>query len=139
MAAGSFREYEDQLKKLGLQNRVIVRENAGEVQDYLQAADMGIYTSESESFCLGILEGMWFGKPSAAMAVGGIPEVVKQGDTGALVPFGDVAALAAACTELIDNPARRAAMGAAAQAAARGRFSAEAIVPQYEGLYRRLL
>ncbi len=138
LAAGSFAPYQEQLRRLGLQDRIIVRENAGEVQDYVQAADLGLYTSESESFCLSILEGMWFGRPSAAMAVGGIPEVVEDGVTGSLVPFGDVDALAAACGHLIDDPARRAALAKAAQAAARSRFSAAVIVPQYEALYHRL-
>lgn len=137
LAAGSFAPYQEQLHRLGLQDRVIIRENGGEVQDYLQASDLGLYTSESESFCLGILEGMWFARPSAAMAVGGIPEVVRDGITGALVPFGDVDALAAAVSRLIDDDRARGAMAAAAQADARARFSPNAIVPQYEALYRR--
>ena len=138
IAGGAFAPHAEQLRRLGLQDRVIVRENPGDVEDYLQAADLGLYTSESESFCLSILEGMWFGRPAAAMRVGGIPEVIDDGRTGSLVPFGDVDALAASVRALIDYPDHRAALGAAAQAAARTRFCPRVIVPQYEALYRRL-
>lgn len=139
LAGGSFAPYAGQVERLGLRDRVIVRENGGEVEDYLLASDVGLYSSESESFCLGILEGMWHGRPSAAMRVGGIPEVVEDGVTGRLVPFGDVEALASAAGELIDDPARRTALGQAAEVAVRKRFSSAVIVPQYEALYRRLV
>ena len=45
-------------------DRVMVRENVNEIEDYLQAADLGLFTSETESFCLSILEAMFFGCPS---------------------------------------------------------------------------
>jgi glycosyltransferase involved in cell wall biosynthesis len=77
--------------------------------------------------------------PSAAMSVGGIPEVVAEGHTGRLIPFGDVPALATAIRELIDHPHRRAVMGAAAMTHARQHFGPAHIVPQYEALYYRLL
>jgi L-malate glycosyltransferase len=139
VAGGAFAPFAEQLRRLGLQDRVIVREDAGDVEDYLQATDLGLYTSESESFCLSILEGMWFGRPAAAMRVGGIPEVIDDGLTGSLVPFGDVDALAASVRDLIDHPNYRVALGTAAQTAARTRFCPRVIVPQYEALYRRLL
>jgi glycosyltransferase involved in cell wall biosynthesis len=52
---------------------VIVRENVRQIEDYLQAADIGLFTSESEGFCLSILEAMCFACPSIASQVGGIP------------------------------------------------------------------
>jgi len=109
-----------------------------EIEEYLQAADIGLFTSDSESFCLGILEGMFFGCPSVSTRVGGIPEVIDHGATGLLVPPGDALALAEAVEGLIGNPAHRAELGAAAREVARNRFSAEVIVPQYEALYRRV-
>jgi glycosyltransferase involved in cell wall biosynthesis len=110
-----------------------------DIEDYLQAADVGLFTSESESFCLSILEAMCFACPSVAMRVGGIPEVIEDGVSGLLVPFGDPAPLARAVEGLIQDPTRRAQLGRAAQARARERFSAEAIVPLYEALYRRVI
>jgi L-malate glycosyltransferase len=81
---------------------------------------------------------MCFGCPSVSTRVGGIPEVVKDNETGLLVPAGDVAALATALQTLIDDEPRRRALVRAAHARAGARFSAEVIVPRYEALYRRL-
>jgi glycosyltransferase involved in cell wall biosynthesis len=81
---------------------------------------------------------MSVGCPSAAFAVGGIPEVTVSGETGLLAPLGDTTALAAGMEALLRDPARRAALGRAAQLRAREKFSAAAIVPRYEALYRRV-
>jgi len=70
--------------------------------------------------------------------VGGIPEVVQENTTGILVPFGDADALARSVEKLIQDATLRATLGSAAQARARKKFSANAIVPRYEALYRRV-
>ena len=80
---------------------------------------------------------MCFGCPSVATRVGGIPEVVEDGVSGLLVPFGDVDALARAVERLIQDPALRAELGQAARNRAHERFSADLIVPKYIDLYRR--
>jgi glycosyltransferase involved in cell wall biosynthesis len=117
---------------------VVVREKVLDIEDYLQAADVGIFTSELETFCLSILEAMCFACPSVAPRVGGIPEVVEHNVSGVLVPFGDTAAMVAAVEELIRDPARRGELGRAAQRRARELFSAGVIVPRYQELYRRV-
>ena len=71
---------------------LIVREDAAVVENYLPAADAGLYTSENESFGLSILETLFFGKPVVAFRIGGIPEVVD--DAAYLHEFGDIAAMA---------------------------------------------
>ena len=116
-----------------------MRENVSAIEDYLNAADLGLFTSELESFCLSILEAMTFGCPSVAFQVGGIPEVVESGKHGLLVPFGDTAALARAIESLIADPTRRAALGTAARERARTLFSADRIVARYEEYYRASL
>ena len=138
LAGEPFAPFAEQVRRLGLTDCVIVREKVTDIEDYLQVADIGLFTSETESFCLSILEAMCFGCPSVSTRVGGIPEVVEDNRSSLLVPFGDVAALAGALEGLIDDKARRSALGRAAQARARERFSAEVIVPRYEALYRRL-
>jgi N-acetyl-alpha-D-glucosaminyl L-malate synthase BshA len=138
LAGGDFSPFAADVRRLGLQDRVIVRENVNDIEDYLQAADLGLFPSESESFCLSILEAMCFACPSVARPVGGIPEVVVDNATGILVPVGDADALARAVESLIRNPARRTALGRAAQQRAREWFSAEVIVPRYEALYQRV-
>jgi L-malate glycosyltransferase len=138
LAGEPFAPFVEHVRRLGLADRVIVREKVNAIEDYLQVADIGLFTSETESFCLSILEAMCFGCPSVSTRVGGIPEVVEDNRSGLLVPFGDVAALAGALEGLIHDKARRGVLARGAKARARERFSAEIIVPRYEALYRRL-
>jgi N-acetyl-alpha-D-glucosaminyl L-malate synthase BshA len=138
LAGGNFAPFVESVCALGLQDTVIVRENVADIEDYLQAADLGLFTSESESFCLSILEAMCFACPSVATSVGGIPEVIENGATGLVIPFGDCEKLSQAVENLIQNPVRRTELGHAAQVRAQEHFSAEIIVPRYEALYRRV-
>ena len=138
LAGGDFSPYQGLVRGLGLEDRVIVRENVRQIEDYLQAADIGLFTSESESFCLSILEAMCFGCPSITSRVGGIPEVIQDQVTGVFVPYGDTEKMALAAEELIRNPEHREAIGRAAQLRAQTEFSPKVIVPRYEALYRRL-
>jgi L-malate glycosyltransferase len=136
LAGGDFSGFMAEAARLGIADRVVVRENVLAIEDYLHAADLGLFTSEMESFCLSILEAMTFGCPSAAFAVGGIAEVVEDGRSGALVPFGDTAALARAVERLLADPARRDALGTAARERALALFSADRVVARYVDFYR---
>jgi N-acetyl-alpha-D-glucosaminyl L-malate synthase BshA len=138
LAGGSFAPFTKEVKRLGLEEKVIVRENVDTIEDYLQASDLALITSDSESFCLSILEAMFFACPSVATSVGGIPEVIEHGLTGLLAPAGDVEALSHAVEGLLSDPARRAALGQSAQSRARARFSSSIIVPRYVALYREV-
>ena len=137
LAGGDFAPFMGEVNRLGLADRVIVREQVNEMEEYLQAADLALFTSETESFCLGILEAMFFGCPSVSTAVGGIPEVVTHGETGWLVPSSDPAAIARGVETLLHDPTLRSALGHAARRRAHQDFSAEVIVPRYEALYQR--
>jgi L-malate glycosyltransferase len=138
LAGADFAPFQDEVRRLGLIDRVIVREHVTEMEDYLQAADIGLFTSDMESFCLSILEAMSFACPSVATAVGGIPEVVVSGESGLLVPAGNVDALAHGVESLIRDPGLRASLGGAARVRAQELFSADVIVSRYERLYRRV-
>ncbi len=138
LAGADFSPFADEVRRLGLSDRVIVREQVSEIEDYLLAADVGLFSSDTESFCLSILEAMCFGCPSVATSVGGVPEVVESGVSGVLVPAGDADALARGAEALIRDPALRARLGAAAKRRAADLFSAGVIVSKYEQLYRRV-
>jgi L-malate glycosyltransferase len=138
LAGADFAPYRALVRELGLTGRVLIRENVVSVENYLQAADVGLFTSASESFCLSILEAMAVGCPSVACSVGGIPEVVEHDVSGILVPQADPAALAAEVHSLLQDPARREAMAQAGITRAREHFSAEQIVPRYEAYYHRV-
>ena len=138
LAGGDFAPFAADVRRLGLEGRVIVRQGVSEIEEYLQAADLGLFTSETESFCLSLLETMFLGIPSVATAVGGIPEVMESGVTGLLVPFGDGDGLVQAVESLLADPDRRARLGRAAAERAGRLFSAGAIVARYEELYARV-
>src|ERR1017187_1121560 len=138
LAGDSFAPFAADVRLLGLENRILVIEKVKDIEDYLQIADLALYTSETESFCLSILEAMCFACPSVATRVGGIPEVIADQQTGLLVPFGDADTLARSVEKLIQDATLRATLGRAAQNRAREMFSAKIIVPRYEALYRRV-
>lgn len=137
LAGSSFASYERLLDELGIRQNVIVRTAGEPVENYLQAADAGLYTSEIESFGLSILETMFFAKPIVAFKVGGIPEVV--GTLGLLHRFGDVDAMAETVDELIESPERAREIGEAGRKRASAEFTAQKAVPRYEAVYRRVL
>lgn len=139
LAGDSFAPHQHLLDALPARDRVIVREDVLHVEDYLGASDAGLYTSETESFGLSILESQFHGRPVVAFRVGGIPEVVIDGETGFLHEFGDVAALAASLDQLAASPELARTIGDAAKERAHARFSADRVVPQYEEVYQRLL
>jgi N-acetyl-alpha-D-glucosaminyl L-malate synthase BshA len=139
LAGDNFGPFIQEVRRLELEDRLVVRDKVDEIEDYWQAADIGLMSSEMESFCLSILEGMCFGCPSVATSVGGIPEVIEDGVSGVLVPPGDCDALGRAVEALIQDRQCRVALGQAGQQRARALFSAEAIVPRYEALYRQIV
>jgi L-malate glycosyltransferase len=138
LAGESFAPYEPLLDKLDLRSRVLVKEGVLDIEDYLAAADVGLYTSETESFGLSILETLFHAKPVVAFRVGGIPEVVSDGETGFLHPFSDTAAMAASLDHLAEAPQRARVMGELGEKHAEEKFSAELVVPQYQAIYERL-
>lgn len=99
----------------------------------MATADIIIIPSRFEGFGLTALEAMSLSKPVIASTAGGLPEVL--GETGRLVPVGDVAALAEAILELSDNPDLRDSMGHAARARAEKEFSLPNITAQLIKIY----
>jgi N-acetyl-alpha-D-glucosaminyl L-malate synthase BshA len=130
---------ESEIERRDLQNKVIVVDDVFDVDNYYAAADFTLYSSEYESFCLGILEGMRHGLPSVSFDVGGISEVVLGEETGFLVPFGDADSLSRAIRKLITDEALRETMGEAARLRAIKHFSAETVVVDYLAAYRKVM
>jgi L-malate glycosyltransferase len=137
LAGGAFDPYEPLLDELRLRDIIIVRQNTAVVDEYVEAADAGLYTSEYESFGLSILETMFYGKPVVAFRAGGIPEVI--GDSCPLYPFGDVTAAAAGLDMLIESPDLARELGERSRSRALEHFSANRILPRYEALYHRVI
>jgi glycosyltransferase involved in cell wall biosynthesis len=101
--------------------------------------DVFAQASLEEGFGIAALEAMAAGLPVVATRVGGVPELVKDGETGWLVPRGDVQALAARLRALLLDPDRRFTMGAAARARAEADFSVEQMVANISAAYDDVL
>ena len=86
-----------------------------------------------------VIESMAFAVPVVATRVGGVPELVRHGVDGLLVPPGDSAALAEAMLRMLSDPALHARMAVSARERVRDSFSVGRMVRQTDGLYMRLI
>jgi N-acetyl-alpha-D-glucosaminyl L-malate synthase BshA len=126
---------EDEARRRGVEEDVHFLGRIDTVAPLLAGADLFLLPSQSESFGLSALEALACGTPVVASDTGGLPEVVRHGETGFLCPIGDVDGMAAMAVEVLRDRERWRAMSAAAAADARARFSEAEIVAQYEALY----
>jgi len=136
LAGEPVKPYMEMINRLGLKELLVIRENEAAVEDFISAADAGLYTSDYESFGLSILETLYFGKPIVAFDVGGIPEVV--GNNYPLYPFPDVTALASAMDKLVESPDFAQSLGEQGRKHVIDKFSAPIVVDRYETLYREV-
>ncbi|MCA1613874.1 MAG: N-acetyl-alpha-D-glucosaminyl L-malate synthase BshA [Acidobacteria bacterium] len=109
------------------------------IVDYLSAADVLLLPSEQESFGLAALEAMACEVPVVASRVGGVPEVVTDGETGCLSEAGDVEKMAADAGRLLADGAARREMGRRARQSALSRYSTDKVIPRYLEFYERVL
>jgi N-acetyl-alpha-D-glucosaminyl L-malate synthase BshA len=128
---------EQEARTLEVQRSVHFLGKLEAVAPLLAGADLFLLPSASESFGLSALEALACGVPVVASRAGGLSEVVRDGETGALCEVGDVAGMAAAGVRILADAERWRTMSAAAAADARVRFSQDAVVSQYEALYTR--
>ncbi len=128
---------EQEAKATGVDQSVHFLGKIDAVAPLLARADLFLLPSLSESFGLSALEALASGVPVIASRTGGLAEVVRDGETGALCPIGDVDAMANAAIEMLADRARWSTMSAIAAADARARFGHDAVVTQYEDLYAR--
>jgi N-acetyl-alpha-D-glucosaminyl L-malate synthase BshA len=124
---------------LGIRERVHFLGKQDSVTELLPLADLMLMPSELESFGLAALEAMACRVPAIATRVGGVPELIEDGVSGALFPVGDVEGMAECAIELLNDPARLETMGAAARQTAQDHFCASSIIPLYENYYKQVL
>jgi len=137
---GSMRaKLEQQASDLGLGERVRFLGERSDISAVLASLDISVLTSISESLSNVIMESMAAGLPVVAGSVGGNLELVREGETGFLVPSDDDDGFEAAIGRLLDRPELRATFGAKAKAEAKSRFSLKSVCRQYEELYLSVL
>ena len=130
---------ESAIEAAGLRDRVELLGERSDVRSVLSRADLFVLSSRSEAMPMSVLEAMAEGLPVVASAVGGVPEVVVDEETGLLVPPGDAAALASAIERLLDDRELRVALGARGLERARTTFSLERFRADHLRAYRALL
>jgi N-acetyl-alpha-D-glucosaminyl L-malate synthase BshA len=129
----------ERAEQLGVSDRVLFLGKHASVDELLACADVFLLPSENESFGLAALEAMASGAPVVATRVGGLPEVVSDGEGGWLTAVGDIEAMTEAVLPLLRDPARWQAASDAARAHAVENFASDQIVPRYEAYYGRVL
>jgi glycosyltransferase involved in cell wall biosynthesis len=132
------RQLRQRVEQLGLAGRVCIGGYPGPIGDVWNVIDLHVHASRFDSLPNAIIEGMSLGKPAVVTSVGGIPEVVTHGETGLIVPPGDIDGLEGAILRLLDSPAEAARLGAGARRRYEERLRPERMTADMEQLFARL-
>jgi glycosyltransferase involved in cell wall biosynthesis len=135
--SGELEQVADCARSVGMEHAVSLPGwVAGEDKMRLLAnAAVYVLPSHNENFPVSILEAMAAGLPVVSTPVGGIPDMIRNGQEGYLVEPGDTAKLAEAIGGLLAQPTRRLQMGESAQRRLRERFSADDAIAAFSALY----
>jgi N-acetyl-alpha-D-glucosaminyl L-malate synthase BshA len=128
-----------QAEQLNIKDDVAFVGKQANIADYLGIADVFLLPSELESFGLAALEAEACEVPVIATRIGGIPEVVSDGETGFLSDIGDTEKMSDDVMKFLNDEEMRAAFGARARELAVSRYSSELIIPQYISFYEKVL
>ncbi len=124
--------------QLGLREKVFFLGNVNQMVPFLAGLDIFVLASRSEGLSIALLEAGCAGLPLIAGNTGGIPEIVRDGETGMLIPSEDEPALARALRFLIEDPQKRKQLGDGAAADIRRRFSEDDMLKETEKVYERV-
>jgi N-acetyl-alpha-D-glucosaminyl L-malate synthase BshA len=126
-------------RELGVAAHVHFWGKQAHVEKLIPQADVLLMPSETEAFGLVALEAMACGVPTVATKVGGVSELISDGEDGFLAPMGDVAAQAASVVRLLTDEALYERVATAARRKAETHFTTETIIPMYERCYESAL
>ena len=129
---------EEQIRHLHLERHVFLAGFRADVLELIKSFDVFALSSSQEGMCTSLVDAMAAAKPAVATAVGGVPEVLADGETGYLVQPRDEEALAARIIRLLKDEALRRRMGDAGLARARRLFTVERMVAATLAVYERL-
>ncbi|MDR7555343.1 MAG: glycosyltransferase [Armatimonadota bacterium] len=130
---------ERQAYELGLNGRVIFTGWRFDLPKVYGDLDVLVVSSLDEGTPVAVIEAMAAGCPVVATRVGGLPELIRGGQTGFLVPAGDPSELASTILAVLQDPAAARAIGRRAQSVARERFASARLIAEMERLYDMLL
>jgi len=132
-------ELEAYARELGLDGRVLFTGWRRDLPRLYADLDVVALTSINEGTPVSLIEAMAAGVPVVATTVGGVPDVVVNGETGYLVEAGDVKGMAEAITELLRNPEKAREMGRKGREVVYPKFAAQTLIANVEQLYSGLL
>lgn len=127
------------VQELGLEDRFVLTGLREDVPQLMSLMDIFVHPAWFDVLPRAIVQAQASGTAVVATAVGGIPEVIKDGESGFLVPPRDLDTLADRVLRLLQEPDLRAKIGANARAATSSAFTVEAMVQATEDLYNRLI
>lgn len=128
-----------QIQRDGLADRVLLLDPTSDIPSLLRTADVFVQCSRWEGLPLAIIEAMMSGLPVVGTRVGGVAEVVGDGETGLLVPRQDPEALSSALNRLLHDPGLRGRMGEAGRRRALERFTEARMLAATAEVYARAL
>ncbi len=120
----------DHVKFLGKQDGLV---------EILNASDLFLIPSQSESFGLAALEAMACGLPVISSSVGGLPELVAHNETGYIAEIGDIDRMAKYAVDLLTNERKYKSFSEASRKRSVEKFDKSVIVPMYEALYKKVI
>ena len=126
-------------RELDIAERVVFTGFRSDVPRLLALFDVFCMPSLSEGLCTSALEALALSKPVVASAVGGLPEIVRDGQTGLLVPPGDAKALAEALVRLLRDRQLAATLGQRGKRLVEAEFTADAMVEGTLRVYREVM
>jgi glycosyltransferase involved in cell wall biosynthesis len=132
-------EMERHARELGIADRVSFTGWRRDLPRIYADLDVLVVSSDNEGTPVSAIEAMATGCPVVGTRVGGLPDLIAEGETGYLVPPKDPEALAAGILRLLQNPPDARRIAARAQQSVRTRFSVERLVADMEMLYSELL
>ena len=130
---------EQRCRELGICGAITFIGNVPLVEEALVGADLFLLPSETESFGLAALEALSCKVPVIATDVGGLPEVIRDGENGFLFPVGDVDSMANAAIKVLRNDDLQRRLGEAGRSWAIEQFNESTIVEKYRRIYRLVL
>ncbi|MBI5788221.1 MAG: glycosyltransferase family 4 protein [Candidatus Schekmanbacteria bacterium] len=132
-------EIKEEIAQKKLDRYFILAGKRDDIPEVLNSLDVFVLPSQMEALGQAIIEAMAAGLPVVASRVGGIPELVREGETGFLVPPEDSNALAGAIIKLLNQPQTARQMGLAGQKTVQENFDYHQMIGNTERLYRSLL
>jgi len=126
-------------EQLGVKEHTAFVGKQSNISDYLGVADIFLLPSELESFGLAALEAQACEVPVIATRIGGIPEVINDGESGFMSDIGDIEKMTADTLKLLRNEEMRRAFGEKGRDLAVQRYATSLIIPQYIAFYEKVI